>query len=147
MLEKKLLFQSVLNFNQRKELTEYYKTCGLHLQRTFMQMVNGTRLLCNYFILPFSIFAPLVVDELYHYSEATSQNVENETRVKLHLNDELHDFTNYSSKQQIVQYRSTLIWRLVLMQTLQQLFHTLNYRVNAKRVSFIVAFTYIKVLD
>lgn len=28
-----------------------------------------------------------------------------------------------------------------------QLFHTLNYQVNTKRVSLTVAFTYIKVLD
>ena len=53
-------------------MSEYYKTCGLHSQRTFMLMVNGTRLLYNYFILPFSIFNPLVVNEPYHYSVATS---------------------------------------------------------------------------
>ena len=52
-------------------------------------MINGTRLLHNYFILPFSIFTPLVVNELCLYSVATSQNIENETRIKLYSNNEL----------------------------------------------------------
>ena len=86
---KTRLFQLVLNSNQKKELAEYYKTCGLHSQRTFTQMINGTRLLHNYFILPFSVFTSLVVNELCHHSVATSQNIENETRIKLYSNDEL----------------------------------------------------------
>ena len=44
------------------------------------------------------------------------------------------------AKQQIVQYSSTLIWRLVMMQTLQQAFHRLIYQVNVKRVLIVIEY-------